>query len=831
MKKLLLLVPVLFVSSISAFWSQESELDYFADTENYQWRDSIDFLQAEEIVQGYEDGTYRPEQTINRAEFTKIVIESYFSPKDFEDFEGDCFTDVASTDWFSAYVCFAKEEEILKGYPDGSFGPGNPINQAEALKIIMNTDTDGDIPEVDGDWYQKFLDEAEYIGMLYFSPENPAAVPVTRGEMAYFIGWLLDEDGMDQIDFDSFDDGYVVNALDVGFEPMTEADCYEDEEYDAADQQCYLVEDYEDEEDYELDEGVYGHQEEEEELPEGNLYSVTDGNIERINGESGVLDQVVWDYFVELFPSNYHHKVKQFLVYKGDGSDDTMAFVTSVKEGDLSEWILAVNINDPEMFEGGRILNLKELRQTLIHEFTHVMTFNDAQFEFEIDEDSCGVQFYTDEGCANKNSFLNLFVKKFWSRKDLDTAMNEGYVYKEDKFVSDYASTNPGEDIAESFVYFIYRKKLETPVSIKDQKTQFFHKFPSLVRMRNQLRKVISEEDQSSVEENETDVSKNDTVKSMNVEKRMLLVLSAPSVENEYYKDAFDEIVAFQVRYIDEIVKAGKDDVRLLVDTKTRSSYEGEVPEEVLLTEDVYDIWMRDFTTVNPSSPVQFTYTNASMTWQESEEVQGSFNDFADTYELEFRETDLLIDGGNIVDNYEGKVITTTRFLEDNDLSYDEGVSELKKLLGATHVAIVEPDEEALAHADGMVSWVGSETLLVNDYSVDPEFQKIVMDELKKAFPDTTIIEVPVKNQENEPGEWEGFSSACGVNLNATVTHNAIYVPTFGMEHEIEALGLIRNNTDKQVITVDARGVCPMGGSVRCLTWQVVGENREKLMQ
>ncbi|MBT3316089.1 MAG: hypothetical protein HN390_15905 [Anaerolineae bacterium] len=308
---------------------------------------------------------------------------------------------------------------------------------------------------------------------------------------------------------------------------------------------------------------------------------------------------------------------------------------------------------------------------------------------------------------------------------------------------------------------------------------------------------------------------------------RMLLVLSAPSVHNAYYEPAFLAIVDFQIAYANAIM--GNDNVVIIVDEDTKPYYE-ELPEDILLISEVYDIWMRDFTTVNPLNPIQFTYTWASMTKQESKEVQKSFTDFAERYGVQRYAMDLLIDGGNIVDNYAGKVITTTRFMEDNDLGYEEAVEELANLLNADEVAIIEPDEEVLAHSDGMVSWIDEDVLLVNDYSSDPEFRDLVMDELLAAFPTTTIIEVPVAYKTNPPGEWEGFESACGINLNATVTFENIYVPVFNMSHDESAVDIIKENTTKNVITINAEAVCPMGGSVRCLTWQLTGENAENLI-
>jgi agmatine/peptidylarginine deiminase len=308
----------------------------------------------------------------------------------------------------------------------------------------------------------------------------------------------------------------------------------------------------------------------------------------------------------------------------------------------------------------------------------------------------------------------------------------------------------------------------------------------------------------------------------------MLLVLSAPSLHDEYYKDTLQKIVNFQIEYANKILS--NDNVIIIVDEDTKQYYEDKVPSDVLLVDEIHDIWMRDFTTINPFNPTQFTYSWSSMSKSESKDVQNSFNDIADKLNIVRQKTNLIIDGGNIVDNYNSKLITTTRFLEDNKLTVAEGKEKLKELLHAKEVAILEPDEDILAHSDGIVSWIDDNTLLVNDYGEDKEYRDLVINELKNSFPDTKIIEVPVIFQENKPGEWEGFNSACGVNLNAVLTKNNLYVPTFGIENDEKVLGIIKANTSKNVIPISAEKVCSMGGSVRCLTWQVAGENSKKII-
>ncbi|MEM7183421.1 MAG: agmatine deiminase family protein [Spirochaetota bacterium] len=312
---------------------------------------------------------------------------------------------------------------------------------------------------------------------------------------------------------------------------------------------------------------------------------------------------------------------------------------------------------------------------------------------------------------------------------------------------------------------------------------------------------------------------------------RMTLVLAAPSVNDTTYANNLQEIVDFQVSYASSII--GKDNVVVIVDSATLSYYQNRLPDDVILVDDIFDIWTRDFTTINPANPVQFTYTSASTPTQaESQSIQTSFTTFADKYSLTRGTSSYIIDGGNIVDDYNGNYITTTRFNTDNSLTSSTSKTELKSVLGATNVAIIEPDDDVLAHSDGMVMWLENNVLLVNDYStINSTLRTSVLAELTSSFPSATIVEVPVQYADNAAvSQVTNINSACGVNLNSVVTNNYVYVPTFNMSHDSSAVAKIRENTSRTVVEIDAQNVCALGGSVRCLTWQVTGDNASKLI-
>ncbi|CAF0804425.1 unnamed protein product [Rotaria sordida] len=108
----------------------------------------------------------------------------------------------------------------------------------------------------------------------------------------------------------------------------------------------------------------------------------------------------------------------------------------------------------------------------------------------------------------------------------------------------------------------------------------------------------------------------------------------------------------------------------------------------------------------------------------------------------------------------------------------------------------------------------------------EPERTQII-DELEKSFPGVKIIEIPDYYQY---ATWKGFTSACNVFVNAIVTDQYIYMPTFNGPHDASMFNLIQSHTTKNVIAVPAEKVCFMGGSVRCLSWQVKGELKKKIL-
>lgn len=93
------------------------------------------------IVEGYPDGTFRANAPINRAEALKIFLLAARlpPPSDPTELPSLGFTDTASSSWFAPYAREALYYDLIEGYSDGTFRPGNPITRAEAAKLLLLT--------------------------------------------------------------------------------------------------------------------------------------------------------------------------------------------------------------------------------------------------------------------------------------------------------------------------------------------------------------------------------------------------------------------------------------------------------------------------------------------------------------------------------------------------------------------------------------------------------------------------------------------------------------------------------------------------------------------
>ncbi len=165
---------------------------------NHKNAEAIKYLKDEKIFEGYTDGEFKGSNAINRAELIKILVEA--KGEDIGDYS-DCFPDVKN-EWYAKYVCFAKTKNWVNGYDDGTYKPNNMVNKVEAIKMVVKIFEDNLLDQAsfklpfsdtnDSMWYTKYLSYALDKNLLeLITGEYKPDISITRAEIAETLARLI----------------------------------------------------------------------------------------------------------------------------------------------------------------------------------------------------------------------------------------------------------------------------------------------------------------------------------------------------------------------------------------------------------------------------------------------------------------------------------------------------------------------------------------------------------------------------------------------------------------------------------------------------------------
>ncbi len=111
----------------------------FSDLQDDHWAyKEINNLTERGIIAGYPDETFKPENNVNRAEFTKMVIE-ILDKDDIQVNAENTFTDITPDFWAYEDILRSKQLGLVVGYPDNTFRPYRNITKSEATSIVSKT--------------------------------------------------------------------------------------------------------------------------------------------------------------------------------------------------------------------------------------------------------------------------------------------------------------------------------------------------------------------------------------------------------------------------------------------------------------------------------------------------------------------------------------------------------------------------------------------------------------------------------------------------------------------------------------------------------------------
>ena len=170
MKKLLAMVLALVmtlslaVSANAAFKDDKSISDDYAE--------AVAVLNGMGVFKGYEDGSFKPEGNITRAEVATIIYRIYTADVAKNDKSGlyatyNKFSDMAGAGWAQGYIGYCANASLVKGYPDGTFKPSGKVTGYEVLAMILRAVGYDKNNEFSGaDWALHVAQTAQQLGVL-----------------------------------------------------------------------------------------------------------------------------------------------------------------------------------------------------------------------------------------------------------------------------------------------------------------------------------------------------------------------------------------------------------------------------------------------------------------------------------------------------------------------------------------------------------------------------------------------------------------------------------------------------------------------------------------
>ncbi|MBR5535007.1 MAG: S-layer homology domain-containing protein [Clostridia bacterium] len=155
------------------------------------------------IINGYEDGTYRPGNSISRAEFCVVMVkfqaqQDYINTEALTGFE-DLDTD-ANYAWARPYVAKAVELGIINGFEDKTFRAADPVTYEQAIKMIvcaLGYEKEAMAPTIAGDWSSGYVKKAMELRVTSGTSIANKQRPSTRGTVAILVANALDADRND----------------------------------------------------------------------------------------------------------------------------------------------------------------------------------------------------------------------------------------------------------------------------------------------------------------------------------------------------------------------------------------------------------------------------------------------------------------------------------------------------------------------------------------------------------------------------------------------------------------------------------------------------------
>lgn len=186
MKKRILtwLLAISMLGSLLTVPAGAAAVTKFSDVSDSYTATAVETLRLMGVLDGYGDGTFRPDTVLNRAQFCKMAVYAMDGSGELGRYSTvTIFPDVKPSHWASAYINMASKKGIISGFADGKFKPGQTVTAGQAVTILMRGLGYKD-EDMGGVWPQSYMAEAQTNGLLKSTGITSAYAGLTRAQAA-----------------------------------------------------------------------------------------------------------------------------------------------------------------------------------------------------------------------------------------------------------------------------------------------------------------------------------------------------------------------------------------------------------------------------------------------------------------------------------------------------------------------------------------------------------------------------------------------------------------------------------------------------------------------
>ena len=223
------------------------------------------------------------------------------------------------------------------------------------------------------------------------------------------------------------------------------------------------------------------------------------------------------------------------------------------------------------------------------------------------------------------------------------------------------------------------------------------------------------------------------------------------------------------------------------------------------------DYWVRDFMPIqiSDSKYIQYRY-NPDYLQNDNDHITNPTS-CCKQLKIETVETNIVIDGGNVIKCSNAIIMTHKIFVENPSYSKIALINKLEKLF-ETEIIIIPWDKcEPYGHADGMVRFINGNKILLNNYiDFDKKLRKKLINVLSPRF---DIVELHYDVPKKSNFSW--------VYINFLQVNNLILLPAMGIDEDMQALRLFKGIFDTPVEQVNVAKIVGKGGALNCISWNI----------